>query len=45
METKTTLETETIQDLQHVIRINLDSSKGFRAAADEVDNAAARAVL
>lgn len=39
METKTTLETETIQDLQHVIRINLDSSKGFRAAADEVDNA------
>lgn len=32
------LKKETIDDLQDLIRVNIDSSKGFDHAADEVDN-------
>jgi len=40
MESVTHLEAETIDQLQDLIRINIDSSKGFEKAADKMDNAA-----
>lgn len=39
MESVTNLEAETIDQLQDLIRINIDSSKGFETAAEKVDNA------
>lgn len=39
LETKHNLDQKTIDDLQKVIAINLDSCKGFRAAAEQVENA------
>lgn len=38
MDMLTNLREETVDDLQDLIRVNIDSCKGFRHAADEVDN-------
>ncbi len=38
LETKTTLNDETIDRLQDLIEVNIDSSKGFAEAADKIEN-------
>lgn len=38
METKTTLNDKTIEGVQDLIRINIDSYKGFEQAADTIEN-------
>jgi len=38
METKLDLQESTIESLQDLIRINIDSAKGFRDAAEELDD-------
>ena len=38
METKLSLDDETISQLQELIQVNLDSAKGFREAADLIDD-------
>lgn len=38
METTSHLRDETIAGLQDLIQINIDSSRGYRAAADEIEN-------
>lgn len=38
METASHLRDETIECLQDLIQINIDSSRGYRAAADEIEN-------
>lgn len=38
LETKQQLSDETVAKLQDLIRINIDSQKGFEAAADVIDN-------
>lgn len=38
METVTTLNDETVSGVQKLIEINIDSSKGFTAAAEKVEN-------
>lgn len=40
METVTTLSDETIEGIQDLIQINIDSFKGFSKAADNIENAA-----
>ena len=39
LETKETLDQETLDGLQKLIRYNIDSSKGFKESAEEIDNA------
>lgn len=38
METATTLHDETLEKLQELIEINIDSCEGFKEAADSIDN-------
>lgn len=38
METKLNLNKETIEGLQDLIAVNIDSAKGYKAAAEKVDN-------
>lgn len=38
METVSTLNKDTIKGIQNLIEINIDSSKGFKAAADKIEN-------
>ncbi len=38
METTTTLDPKTIDNIQDLIRVNIDSAKGFDTAAENIDN-------
>lgn len=45
METKLDLEKKTIEKLQDLIRINIDSFKGFKSAAETVDDGGLRQIF